>query len=130
MYSMNERFREIFRESGLSQEKFADKIKRSRGEVANIIYDKTVPKEKVIESVCDEFGINPEWLKTGKLPKEKQLDRETKILNAVGKSMRGESTTDIQRILSALMGASPEELDAIARFAQRLANEYKKTDDH
>ena len=43
MYSINKRFREVFEDSGLSQEKFASRIHRSRGEVANIIYDKVVP---------------------------------------------------------------------------------------
>ena len=57
MCSINERFRIIFKESGLSQEKFADKIKRSRGEVANIIYDKTVPKDKIIEAYGEEWWL-------------------------------------------------------------------------
>ena len=65
MYSINSRFRIIYESSGLSQEKFAKRIKRSRGEVANIIYDKVVPRDEIIESVCEQFRIREEWLRTG-----------------------------------------------------------------
>ena len=66
MFSINARFREVFDDSGLSQEKFAKRIKRSRGEVANIIYDKVVPRDEIIDAVCAEFRIREEWLRTGK----------------------------------------------------------------
>ena len=66
MFSINARFREVYEDSGLSQEKFAKRIKRSRGEVANIIYDKVVPRDEIIAAVCEEFRIREEWLRTGK----------------------------------------------------------------
>jgi transcriptional regulator with XRE-family HTH domain len=66
MFSINARFREVFEDSGLSQEKFAKRIKRSRGEVANIIYDKVIPRDEIIAAVCEEFRIREEWLRTGK----------------------------------------------------------------
>lgn len=65
MYSINARFRVVFEQSGLSQEKFAKRIKRSRGEVANIIYDKVIPRDEIIEAVCEQFRIREEWLRTG-----------------------------------------------------------------
>lgn len=89
MFSINERFRKIFKESGLSQEKFADKIKRSRGEVANIIYDKTAPKDKIIEATCSAFDIREDWLRHGLEPMrmEKSLDEE--IAELVGSALSG-----------------------------------------
>lgn len=91
MYSINERFRKVFKESGLSQEKFADRIKRSRGEVANIIYDKTVPKDKIIEAVCEEFGIREEWLRDGLEPKRAAKSKEEEIAELVGQALSGSS---------------------------------------
>ena len=40
--------------------------------------------------------------------------------------MRDEPSADKRRFLNALMGATPEELHAIAQFAQRLAAEYEQ----
>ena len=65
MYSINARFRIVYENSGLSQDKFAKQIKRSRGEVANIIYDKVVPRNEIIDAVCEQFRIREEWLRTG-----------------------------------------------------------------
>ena len=65
MFSINARFRIVFDRSGLSQEKFAKKIKRSRGEIANIIYDKVVIRDEIITAVCEQFRIREEWLRTG-----------------------------------------------------------------
>ena len=65
MYSINERFRQVFKKSDLSQDQFAKKIKRTRGEIANIIYDKVVPRKEIIEAVCEEFNVNRVWLETG-----------------------------------------------------------------
>lgn len=89
MFSINERFRKIFKESGLSQEKFADKIKRSRGEVANIIYDKTTPKDKIIEATCSAFDIREDWLRHGLEPMRTEKSREEEIAELVGAALVG-----------------------------------------
>lgn len=62
---INERFRSIYKDSGLSQEAFAKAIRRGRGEIANIVYGKTAPKDNVIAAVCEAFGVNEVWLRTG-----------------------------------------------------------------
>ncbi len=66
---INQRFLEIFRESGLSQEKFGIPIGMTRSEVKNIIYGITTLKEKHIPLVCEKYGYREEWLRTGKMPK-------------------------------------------------------------
>lgn len=86
MESINERFTEVYKESGLSQEAFAKEIRRGRGEIANIVYGKTAPKDNVITAACERFGINEVWLRTGEgemktpLSRDKQL---TQIFSAV-----------------------------------------------
>ena len=91
MFSINERFREIFEASKLSQEKFAKKIKRGRGEVANIIYDKVVPKSEIIEAVCESFDYRIEWLRDGELPKKPERTKEEEISELVGSALSGSS---------------------------------------
>lgn len=91
MYSINERIREIFDGSGLSQEKFAKRIKRSRGEVANIIYDKVVPKNEIIEAICEEFGYHEDWVKYGLEPKKAAKSKEEEVAELVGSALSGSS---------------------------------------
>ena len=112
MYSINERFRIIYKESGLSQEKFADKIKRSRGEVANIIYDKTVPKDKIIEATCEAFDIQEAWLRDGLEPMRAAKSREDEIADLVGFALTGSS--DFKKaVIKMICSRTDEELKAL-----------------
>lgn len=89
MSTVNDRFRVVFKESGLSQKDFADRIKRSRGEVANIIYDKTEAKDKIIESVCESFNIQEDWLRYGLEPMRAERSKEEEIAELVGAALAG-----------------------------------------
>lgn len=91
MGTINERFREIYKGSGLSQEKFADKINRGRGEVANIIYDKTTPKDGIIKSVCATYGIQEDWLRYGLEPMRAERTPEEEVTELVGRVFAGDS---------------------------------------
>lgn len=124
MYSINERFRQIIKELDLSQDAFAKGANRTRSEISNIVYNKTVPKNEVIQSVCAAYNVSREWLINGEGEPFIKLSRDAQITKFVGEAMRGEAPTDQQRFLNALLGATPEELHAIANFAKRLAAEY------
>lgn len=66
METINERFRQVREALHKSQEAFAQEAGRTRSEIKNIEYGKTVPKEEVIKSVCKAHGIDETWLRTGK----------------------------------------------------------------
>ena len=128
MSTINERFREIREELEQSQESFAQKASRSRSEIKNIEYGKTTPKPEVIKAICSAWGICEEWLTTGDGPKRKSLSRQAEITRFVGEAMSGSDKTDVQRLLTALMDATPEEIEAIVSFARRLAAQYNEKD--
>lgn len=125
MYSINERFRTIFKESGLSQEKFADKIKRSRGEVANIIYDKTSPKDKIIEATCEAFGIQEDWLRHGLEPMRAAKSKEEEIAELVGSALSGSS--DFKKaVIRMICSRSDDELKALEAALRAVYERIKE----
>lgn len=125
MYSINERFRTIFKESGLSQEKFADKIKRSRGEVANIIYDKTSPKDKIIEATCEAFGIQEDWLRHGLEPMRAAKSKEEEIAELVGSALSGSS--DFKKaVIRMICSRSDDELKALEAALRAVYESIKE----
>lgn len=128
MSTINERFREIREELEQSQESFAQKASRSRSEIKNIEYGKTTPKPEVIKAICSAWGICEEWLTTGDGPKRKSLSRQAEITRFVGEVMADAKNSDMQRILAALMDASPAEIEAIASFARKVAAQYNEKD--
>lgn len=127
MYSMNARFREVFEQSGLSQEKFAKRIKRSRGEVANIIYDKVIPRDEIIEAVCEQFRIREEWLRTGEgemMIADSQRDKLQHFFADVLSTAPDERSA----FVAALDDLPPEFWPLVAELARKYADSLKKED--
>lgn len=108
MYSINARFRVVFEQSGLSQEKFAKRIKRSRGEVANIIYDKVIPRDEIIEAVCEQFRIREEWLRTG--------NGDMKIIDT--------EREKLQRFFADVLATAPDERSAFVAALADLPDDF------
>ena len=126
MFSINERFRIIYKESGLSQEKFAEKIKRSRGEVANIIYDKTVPKDQIILSTCEALGIQEDWLRYGVGAMRVPKSEEEEIADMVASVLHG-SPDFKQAVVKMICTRTPDELETLEKaFMDILANIKKE----
>jgi len=63
--SINDRFKELRKTLGLSQEEFGKKIGLSKSGISNIESGTRNVTDKHIKLVCSEFPVNEEWLKTG-----------------------------------------------------------------
>ncbi len=128
MSTLGERIKFIRKSKNLTQQKFADLIGSKQNTIATYEMDRNYPIDPILTSICREFNVNETWLRTGEGEPFIQLSRDAQISKLVGEALRGEGPTDQQRFLHALLGATPEELQAIASFARRLAEEYKKED--
>lgn len=125
MFSINARFREVYEDSGLSQEKFAKRIKRSRGEVANIIYDKVVPRDEIIEAVCEEFRIREEWLRTGKGDRKIAYTERDK-LQAFFADVLATAPDERSAFVAALADLPDAFWPLVAELARKYADNLKK----
>ena len=127
MYSINSRFRIVYENSGLSQEKFAKRIKRSRGEVANIIYDKVVPRDEIIESVCEQFRIREEWLRTGE-GEMSIADTQRDKLSAFFADVLATAPDERSAFVAALADLPDAFWPLVAELARKYADNLKKED--
>lgn len=50
----------------LSQREFGEKLGVSRDVISNLEYGRVQPKELLLRHICDLYGVNEDWLKTGK----------------------------------------------------------------
>ena len=62
---MHQRIKEIRLAAGLTQAVFARRIAIGRSSVAKIETGENTPSSQTQRLICQEFGINPEWLLTG-----------------------------------------------------------------
>ncbi len=62
---MNERVKELRKFLGLSGEKFGEKLGVTRVAISNIENGNRSVTSQMFKSICREFGVNEEWLRTG-----------------------------------------------------------------
>lgn len=71
---MRERIIEIRKENKLSQEAFAQRLKLSRNFINQFENGNKNISDRTIKDICDEFGFNEEWVRTGTGERKKDAD--------------------------------------------------------
>ena len=62
---MRDRIKAIRKNAGMTQQQFAEKLGVSRNTIATYETSVRVPIDAIIVSICREFGVREEWLRTG-----------------------------------------------------------------
>lgn len=62
---MKERLKQLRKTLGITQQEFADKIGIKRNSYANYETGRNTPIDAIILSICREFDVNEDWLRTG-----------------------------------------------------------------
>lgn len=116
---MKDRVKKIRKELDLTQQEFADKIGVKRNTIAMYEMGKTTPSETVILSICREFGINEEWLRTGSGDMFVKRTRNQIITDFAG-DLINEPDTFRTRLIEGLAKLDPEDWEDIERIIVKL----------
>ena len=65
---MNERLKKLRKTLDLTQQEFANRLGIKRNTVAQYEIGRNEPIDAVILSICREFDVSEEWLRTGEGP--------------------------------------------------------------
>lgn len=80
-FEINERIRVLRKDIlKMRQEEFSEKLKISRGNISNIEINRVKVTDRVISDICNEFGVNETWLRTGKNEVFEQLTDQQKVM--------------------------------------------------
>lgn len=99
---MNERLKKLRKTLDMTQQEFADKIGIKRNSLANYETGRNTPIDAIVVSICREFNVNEEWLRTGKGEMFIQLSRNEEIAEFVGQLMSDEDDSFKKRLISGL----------------------------
>ena len=88
--------------------------------------DECRPSNLVISSICKEFGVSEDWLRTGQGDMFVPLSRSQEIAEFIGKIMVGEEDNFKRRFIAMLARLDESEWEFIERKALELFEETKK----
>ena len=124
---MNERIRLLRKELGLNQSDFGNKIGVKQGTVAGYESGARTPLDAVVSSICREFDVNEEWLRTGE---GEQMTEQQKLLKYTGMLLKDKDSAIVNAIQSFIV--TYEQLDdtskaTLEKIAQQFIDNLKKS---
>lgn len=119
---MNERIALVRKQSGLTQEKFANAINLTRNFVWMIEKGERIPSDRTIADICRQFNVSEHWLRTGEGEMFLAINEDTELEQIMGEIVGSEDGT-IKRIIRAYWKLDEKEKAAIRKLIDNLAND-------
>ncbi|MCI7170031.1 helix-turn-helix domain-containing protein [bacterium] len=126
---MNDRLKKLRKALDLTQQEFADRIGVKRNSLANYETGRNTPIDAIIVSICREFNVNEEWLRTGAGDMFLPVDRNADIAKLTKMLLDEESDSFKNRFISMLANLTTEEWEFLERKAMELAGIDDKNKD-
>ena len=120
---MNERIKEIRLYFGLTQVEFGRRIGVKQSAVTGYENGNRQPLDTVITSICREFGVNEEWLRTGEGPQFIEITRAEQIQQMVDDIMRDHPEAFRRRFVTALAGLDDKGWIALENFIDSITDQ-------
>lgn len=120
---MKNRIKKLRKELDLTQQAFADKIGMKQNTIAQYEMGRTTPSDAIIFSICREFGINEEWLRTGEGEMFEELTEQQKILKYTGLLLKDKGSAVANAIQTLIV--TYEQLDDVSKATlEKIALQY------
>lgn len=120
---MKDRIKKLRKELDLTQQAFADKIGMKQNTIAQYEMGRTTPSDAIIFSICREFDVNEEWLRTGEGEMFEQMTEQQKILKYTALLLKDKDSV-IANAIQALI-VTYEQLDDTSKATlEKIALQY------
>lgn len=126
---MKDRLKEIRKALHLTQQKFADKLGVKQNTIAQYEMGRNEPSDAVIISICREFNVSEDWLRTGKGEMFVSLTLDEEIASFIEDMQADVEPTFKKRFVSALAKLSPEEWKTIEHIMRNMIDERENEEE-
>ena len=121
---MNKRIKEIRQNAGMTQREFADSIGVSRNTIAAYETDARVPIDAIIVSICREFNVNEDWLRTGLGNMYAEVNPDIQLSKALGSLLREEAGSFKKQLILSLLELNQKEWDTLEKLITSVTKKY------
>ena len=120
---LNERLKKLRKTLDLTQQAFADRIGMKQNTIAQYEMGRTVPSAAIIFSICREFNVNENWLRTGEGEMFVEMSRDEQIETFVGNLLKNEDDSFKRRLVSGLAALDETGWDILENFLKSIQSE-------
>ena len=118
--TQGERIKEVRKSLGLTLEKFGEKIGVTKVAISNLENGHRNLTEQMTKSICREFNVSDEWLRTGEGEMFLPVNRKTKIEKLTNQLLSEESDSFKNRLVSVLADLTENEWEFLEKKAMQL----------
>lgn len=115
---MNERIKEIRVKLGYTQEKFGEKIGSARNTIANYESGNRCPSDAIIKSICREFNVNENWLRTGDGEMFVEISEDEQLADFFGRIQTSDESDSIKMLMKTVAKLDDEGLQKVRDFIE------------
>ena len=128
--TMNERIKKLRKALDLTQQAFADRLGLKRNTIAQYEIGRNEPIDAVILSICREFDVNEEWLRSGEGEMFVEMTEQDKIMKYTGLLLKDEDSAVANAIKAFIV--TYEQLDdaskaTLEKIALQIVENIKKS---
>lgn len=116
---MEQRIKAIRTEQGLTQAEFGARIGVKGNTVTGYETGARIPPEVVILSICREFSVSEQWLRTGEGEMYRTLSADEELAAFFGNVLSGEPDFR-RRLLAALSRLEPGQWQVLEQITEEL----------
>lgn len=120
---MKDRIKQIRKDNKMTQVEFGEKIGVKGNTITNYEAGLRNPTDAVILSICREFGINENWLRTGEGDMYKNRTRNQEIQNFANDIMEEADESFKKRFFQALSKLNESDWVTIEKIVDELSKE-------
>lgn len=118
--TQGEKIKEIRKHLGLTMEKFGERLGVGKTAISNIENNNRNLTDQMTISICREFNVNEDWLRTGEGEMFKPLSRSETIAKFAGELMKDEDDSFRRQLVEALAQLDEKEWEVLAGIAKKL----------
>ena len=107
----------------MTQDEFSERIGIKRSGLSLIEIGRNNPSDQTIRSICREFDVSEDWLRYGVGEMKIQLTRDEELANLIADAQKDPPDSIRNRLLSIMAKLDEEDWQALARIAEKIANE-------
>lgn len=119
---MKNRIKQLRKSMGLTQTDFGEKIGVKGNTITNYETGLRNPTDAVVLSICREFSVNEDWLRTGNGKMFLETKKDDLISKMLGDVIKSDETNFKRRLISALSKLDDAGWDSLEKLIDDISD--------